>query len=107
MPIGVVFLVWALHFSSTVVFVMAAVVGGAGAGLGFRSRLTIVVSKSPADRLGQVGSSYLAVACSGLAAPIVGTGVLSLYWSAAAVAAVFSAMIGVCAIGSIAGSKIL
>lgn len=75
-PAGLGLIVAALPATSLALFLAGSVIGGAGSGLAFRAGLALVTSQAPADRVGQVVSSYFVAAYLGLTVPVVGVGLL-------------------------------
>jgi hypothetical protein len=69
------------------------VIAGAGQGLSFRAGLTGVNSASPADKRGEVASSFFVVAYVALAIPVIGEGVLAELTSLRAAGLAFAAVV--------------
>lgn len=75
-PVGVLLLVLAVLASSLPLLVVAVLVAGVGVGFTFRATLSRVTSIAPAERRGEVTSTYFAGAYLGLTVPVVGAGLL-------------------------------
>jgi MFS family permease len=75
-PVGVVLVIVALEATSLALLVVAVVVAGLGVGFAFRASLGKVVSIAPAEKRGEVTSTYFAAAYLGLTVPVVGSGLL-------------------------------
>jgi MFS family permease len=77
LPVGALLLVLALAAGSLALFVLAAVVGGAGIGFAFQSALTRVAGlAAPAERAA-VTSAFFVAAYLGITVPVVGVGELA------------------------------
>lgn len=76
MPVGVVVLIVAVVAKSLPLLIAAVLVAGLGVGFAFRASLGKVVSIAPAERRGEVTSTYFAGAYLGLTIPVVGSGLL-------------------------------
>jgi MFS family permease len=74
---GMLILAVALHFSSLVGLVAAAVVAGIGQGISFSRGLAAVAELAPADRRAEVSSTYFVVAYVAISVPVVGEGFAS------------------------------
>jgi MFS family permease len=66
-----------LAASSLALLLIGAVVAGMGTGLAFRSGLAALNAEAPADRRGEINSTYFFVAYLALSLPIIGVGVAS------------------------------
>jgi MFS family permease len=66
-----------LAVSSFVALLAGGVIAGLGQGLSFRAGLTAVNEASPAERRGEVASSFFVVAYVAISLPVVGVGVLA------------------------------
>lgn len=78
--VGMVILAVALHFSSLVGLISAAVVSGVGQGISFSRGLAAVAERTPADRRAEVSSTYFVVAYVALSLPVVGEGLAAQHW---------------------------
>jgi MFS family permease len=74
---GMLILAVALHFSSLVGLVAAAVVAGIGQGISFSRGLAAIAELAPADRRAEVSSTYFVVAYVAISVPVVGEGFAS------------------------------
>ncbi len=72
-------LLTALAVASLAVFLVATVVGGVGVGAVFLGSLATANRLAPAERRGQVVSTYFVVCYCGLIIPVIGVGVASGY----------------------------
>ena len=77
MPVGAGLVVAALAAGSLALFLLAAVVGGAGIGSSFQSAVTRVGSLSGSADRAAVTSSFFVVAYLGITVPVVGVGELA------------------------------
>jgi MFS family permease len=96
---GMAILVAALHFSSFVGLLAAAVVSGVGQGISFSRGLAAVAERTPPDRRAEVNSAYYVVAYIALAIPVVGEGIASNAWGLRTGGIVFAIAVGLMAIG--------
>jgi MFS family permease len=101
---GLALLVTAEHQRSMSLLVVATVVSGAAAMIGYRCSLQIVSEIAPAAHRAEVVSSYLFICYTGNSLPVIGIGLLSLAIDASKVHLGFAIMLGVlsliaCAIG--------
>ncbi len=78
--IGMVILAVALHFSSLIALVAAAVVSGIGQGVSFSRGLAAVMELTPPHRRAEVSSTYFVVAYIAISLPVVGEGLASQAW---------------------------
>jgi MFS family permease len=78
--VGTAILAVALHFSSLVGLIAAAVVSGIGQGISFSRGLAAVVEKTPPDRRAEVSSAYFVVAYVALSVPVVSEGLVAQDW---------------------------
>ncbi|WP_267307666.1 MFS transporter [Mycobacterium barrassiae] len=78
--IGMIILAVALHFSSLVGLIAAAVVSGVGQGISFSRGLAAVVERTPAQRRAEVSSTYFVVAYVAISLPVVGEGLAARAW---------------------------
>ena len=75
-----------VHIHLLAAIVAGMIIAGSGSGLAFRSGLTTLADACVQQLMGQVVSSYFAVAYLGLSIPVVGTGlVLTIYGPTVAV----------------------
>jgi MFS family permease len=77
---GMVMLAVALHLSSLVGLIAAAVVAGIGQGISFSRGLAAVAERTPADRRAEVSSTYFVVAYVAISLPVVGEGLAAQRW---------------------------
>lgn len=99
-------LVGAEIFKSLPILLVAAAVGGAAGGLGYRGSLEVINRIAPADRRSEVVSSYLIALFAGNSVPVIGVGVLSALADARVAHVTFAAVITVLAgIAALTGIK--
>ncbi len=77
---GMLSLAVALHFSSLVGLIIAAVVSGVGQGISFSRGLAAVIERTPAQRRAEVSSTYFVVAYVAISLPVVGEGLAARAW---------------------------
>ncbi|MBS1690779.1 MAG: MFS transporter [Actinobacteria bacterium] len=77
---GTVILAVALHFSSLIGLIVAAVVSGTGQGISFSRGLAAVAERTPPARRAEVSSAYFVVAYVALSLPVLGEGVAARVW---------------------------
>jgi MFS family permease len=82
-----------LNLASLALVIAGAVVAGFGQGLSFRAGLAAVNEAAPADRRGEVASSYFVVAYVALSLPVVGVGVLAGLTNLRVASVVFAALV--------------
>jgi len=75
-PLGLGLITVALPAHSLALFVVGALVGGAGVGFAFRAAVISITTRAPDERRGEVLSTFFVIAYIGLTVPVVGTGVL-------------------------------
>jgi MFS family permease len=75
-----VILAVALHFSSLIALVAAAVVSGVGQGVSFSRGLAAVMELTPPHCRAEVSSTYFVVAYIAISLPVVGEGLASQAW---------------------------
>lgn len=90
---GMGLLALGLELSSLGLVVAGAVVAGLGQGLSFRAGLAAVNEAAPADRRGEVASSYFVVAYVALSLPVVGVGVVAGLLNLRAASVIFAALV--------------
>jgi MFS family permease len=78
--VGTAILAVALHFSSLVGLIAAAVVSGIGQGISFSRGLAAVAEKTPPERRAEVSSTYFVVAYVALSVPVVSEGLVAQDW---------------------------
>jgi len=78
--VGMLILAVALHLSSLVGLIAAAVVSGVGQGISFSRGLAAVVERTPAQRRAEVSSTYFVVAYVAISLPVVGEGLAARAW---------------------------
>jgi MFS family permease len=66
-----------LGFSDLALVVTGGVLAGFGHGLSFRAGLTAVNARAPAERRGEVASTFFVVAYVAISLPVIGEGVLA------------------------------
>jgi MFS family permease len=66
-----------LALSSLALLVLGGVIAGFGHGLAFRAGLTEVNARAPADKRGEVASSFFVVMYVGISLPVIGVGLLA------------------------------
>ena len=86
-------LVGAEIFKSLPILLVAAAVGGAAGGLGYRGSLEVINRIAPADRRSEIVSSYLIALFAGNSLPVIGVGVLSALINAQFAHVIFAAVI--------------
>lgn len=95
--IGMVILAVALHFSSLVGLIAAAVVSGTGQGISFSRGLAAVAERTPAERRAEVSSSYFVVAYVAISLPVVGEGLAAQQWGLQTAGVTFAMAVAVLA----------
>ncbi|KAA0080831.1 MFS transporter [Mycolicibacterium sp. P9-64] len=93
--VGMVILAAALHFSSLVGLIVAAVVAGIGQGISFSRGLAAIAEIAPADRRAEVSSTYFVVAYVAISLPVVGEGLAAQHWGLRTAGVSFAIAIGV------------
>lgn len=78
--VGMLILAAALHFSSLIALVVAAVVAGIGQGISFGRGLAAVAEKTPPERRAEVSSTYFVVAYIAISLPVIGEGLAAQDW---------------------------
>jgi MFS family permease len=78
--LGMTILAAALAVSSLAGIVVSALVAGVGQGISFSRGLAAVVEKVPAQRRGEVSSTYFVVAYVAISVPVVGVGLAAQAW---------------------------
>jgi hypothetical protein len=102
LPVGAGLVVAALAGGSLLLFLLAAVVGGAGIGVAFQSALaTVGTLAGPADRAA-VTSSFFVAAYLGITVPVVGVGQLATVASPTAAALGFAVLVAALAVAGTA-----
>jgi MFS family permease len=100
-PVGVVLLIVAVVATSLPLLIVAVVVGGLGVGFAFRASLGKVIAIAPADRRGEVTSTYFVGAYLGLTVPVVGAGLLVTTTSLLVAVVTLAVFVGVlCAVAA-------
>jgi predicted MFS family arabinose efflux permease len=74
--VGTILVALGVHIHLLAAIVAGMIIAGSGSGLAFRSGLTTLADACAQQLMGQVVSSYFAVAYLGLSIPVVGTGLL-------------------------------
>ena len=91
---GLAFLVAALPLHSLAVVIAGAVLAGAGHGIGFLAAQTDINDVAPRERRGEVTSAFAMCIYAGVAASVIGVGLLTLRLSLFASVAAFACAIG-------------
>ncbi|MBI3217123.1 MAG: MFS transporter [Mycobacterium sp.] len=78
--VGMIMLAAALHFSSLLGLLAAAVVAGVGQGLSFGRGLAAVAERTPPERRAEVSSTYFVVAYIAISVPVIGEGLAAQHW---------------------------
>ncbi|MGW6622021.1 MFS transporter [Nocardia sp. NPDC055002] len=94
----------ALTLGSVPVLIAAAAVGGAGQGVSFTKGLGALVRAAPAERRGEIASSYFVVAYLAISIPVVGVGLAARSWSLSRIGLVFGTLVAVVAMLSLLGT---
>ncbi|WP_431237138.1 MFS transporter [Mycolicibacterium aichiense] len=102
LAVGMGILVVALHYSSLVGLIAAAVVAGAGQGISFSRGLAAVAERTPADRRAEVSSTYFVVAYIAISIPVIGEGFAAQAWGLRTGGTVFAVAVGVLAVACLA-----
>ena len=95
--VGMAILAGALHFSSLLGLVAAAVVAGCGQGISFSRGLAAVAEITPAQCRAEVGSAYFVACYIAIALPVIGVGVAARAWGLRAGGMLFALAVGVLA----------
>jgi MFS family permease len=95
--LGMALLALGLAASSLALLVAGAVLAGVGQGLTFRAALGAINSEAPAERRGEVDSSFFVVAYMALSLPVIGEGVLARVAGLRTAGLVFAAVVAVIA----------
>jgi MFS family permease len=90
---GMGLLALGLHLSSLILVVVGGMVAGLGQGLSFRAGLAAINEAAPADRRGEVASSYFVVAYVALSLPVVGVGVVAGLSNLRTASVIFAALV--------------
>jgi MFS family permease len=96
--VGMVILAGALHFSSLIALVAAAVVSGIGQGVSFSRGLAAVMELTPPNCRAEVSSTYFVVAYVAISLPVVGEGLASQAWGLRTSGLTFAVLVAVLAI---------
>ena len=95
--VGMLILAMALHFSSLIGVIAAAVVSGVGQGISFGRGLAAVMDGAPADRRAEVSSTYFVVAYIAISLPVVGEGLATQAWGLRTAGLTFAVAVAVLA----------
>lgn len=95
--VGMVILAAALHFSSLIGFVAAAIVSGVGQGISFSRGLAAVMELTPPDCRAEVSSTYFVVAYVAISLPVVGEGLASQAWGLRTSGLTFAVLVAILA----------
>jgi MFS family permease len=98
---GVGMMVLAEHVRSMAWLVVASVVIGVAAGLGYRFGLEMVNEMAPDDRRSELVSGYLIVCYGAISFPVIGIGVLTAASSAMLADTIFGVLVAVLAIAAL------
>jgi len=99
MIVGMAVIASGLAAASLALLLTGAVVAGLGTGLGFRAGLAAVNAQAPAERRGELNSSYFVVAYLALSIPIVGVGAVTQGLGLRTAGLLFSAAVVVLVLG--------
>ncbi len=95
--VGMLILAVALHFSSLVGVIAAAVVSGVGQGISFSRGLAAVMAGAPPDRRAEVSSTYFIVSYIAISLPVVGEGLATQAWGLRTAGLTFAVAVAVLA----------
>lgn len=95
---GMLILAVALSMSSMAGILVAAVVAGTGQGISFSRGLAAIAGQVPADRRGEVSSTYFVVAYVALSVPVLGVGFAAQAWGLRTAGVSFAAAVAVLAL---------
>ncbi|AKK26431.1 MFS transporter [Mycobacterium sp. EPa45] len=98
LTVGMGILVVALHYSSLIGLIIAAVVAGIGQGISFSRGLAAVAELTPAERRAEVSSTYFVVAYIAISIPVIGEGFAAQAWGLRTGGTVFAIGVGVLAL---------
>jgi MFS family permease len=98
---GLALLVTAIWVPNLVVFTVAGVITGAGAGLLFRAALSAAASTAPPESRAEVLAGYFLGAYVGLSVPVVGLGIATEYAPVRDVIAVFGCLVAVIVLAAV------
>ncbi|KAA0110093.1 MFS transporter [Mycolicibacterium sp. P1-5] len=98
LTVGMGILVAALHYSSLIGLIIAAVVAGIGQGISFSRGLAAVAERTPAERRAEVSSTYFVVAYIAISIPVIGEGFAAQAWGLRTGGTVFAIAVGVLAL---------
>lgn len=104
-PVGMALLVAALPAASPPLFLAGAVLSAGGSGAAFRSGMALLTARTPAERTGEVVSSYLVAAYLGLTLPVIGVGLLVSTTSLLVAASVFAVVVSLLAAVGIVATR--
>src|SRR4051794_12406574 len=99
---GLLALVLAFPTHSLLMLVAAAILAGFGHGVGFLGAQAQLNHAAPADRRGEVNAAFYMLIYLGVAAAVIGTGLLTLEVSLAAAVLVYGAVVGTVAVATAA-----
>ncbi|QEN13078.1 MFS transporter [Mycolicibacterium sp. ELW1] len=102
LAVGMGILVVALHYSSLVGLIAAAVVAGVGQGISFSRGLAAVAERTPAERRAEVSSTYFVVAYVAISIPVIGEGFAAQAWGLRTGGTMFAIGVGVLALACLA-----
>lgn len=97
LAVGMVTLAVALHLSSFIGVLLAAVISGVGQGISFSRGLAAVMERTPSDRRAEVSSTYFIVVYVAIALPVVGEGLASQVWGLRAAGLNFAVIVAILA----------
>jgi MFS family permease len=98
LAVGMAILAVALHFSSLIGLIVAALIAGVGQGISFSRGLAAVAERAPADRRAEVSSTYFVVAYVAISLPVVGEGLAAQQWGLRTAGVSFAVAIAVLAV---------
>lgn len=98
--IGLALITMALSAASLTAFVAGIIIGGIGAGIAFKTGITLVSNLAPADKRGEVLSSFYVAAYLGITVPVIGVGVLTVLSSLFTATLVFSIVVAAIALAA-------
>jgi MFS family permease len=94
---GMAILAAALHFSSLLGLMAAAVVAGCGQGISFSRGLAAIAQRTPAECRAEVGSAYFVICYTAISLPVIGAGLAARAWGLRTSGTVFALAVGLIA----------
>jgi MFS family permease len=95
--VAMLMLAVSLYAASMPGLIVSAVVAGAGQGISFSRGLAAVSERTPAERRGEVSSSYFVVAYVAISIPVIGVGLAAQNWGLKPAGVTFSLAVAVLA----------